>query len=55
MTQEVEPGTAVHLSHDPFGAGVDAFGSAVVMREGEACTHGVAVEFEAVGEAVQVG
>jgi hypothetical protein len=55
VVQEVEPGTGVHLSHDPLRAGVDAFGSAVVVGEGEAGVRGVAVEFEAVGEAVQVG
>lgn len=55
MAQKVEPGTAVHLPHDPLRAGVNALGPAVAVREGESGVHGVAVEFEAVGEAVQVG
>lgn len=55
MAEEVESGAAVHLAHDSFRAGVDAFGSAVVVREGEAGVHGVAGEFEAVGVTVQVG
>ncbi|WP_236051597.1 hypothetical protein [Nonomuraea cypriaca] len=44
MAQKVEPGTAVHLPHDPLRAGVHAFGPAVVVRKGEGGVHGVAVE-----------
>ena len=55
MTEEVESCASVHLSHDPLGSGVDALGPAVVVGQGEAGVHGGAVEFEAVGEAVQVG
>jgi hypothetical protein len=54
VAQKVEPGAAVHLPHDPLRTGVDAFGPAVAVREGEGGVHGVAVEFQAVGEAVQV-
>jgi hypothetical protein len=32
MLEQGEPGPAVHLSHDPFGSGVDARGAAVVVR-----------------------
>jgi len=38
MPEKVEARAAVHLPHDPFGAGVDAFGSAVVVRKGEAAS-----------------
>lgn len=31
MPEKVESGASVHLSHDPPGAGVDAFGVAVVL------------------------
>lgn len=55
MAQQGEPSSAVHLPRDPFGSGVNAFGAAVVVREGESGVDGGAVEFEAVGEGVQVG
>lgn len=55
MAEEVESGASVHLSHDPLGAGVDAFGAAVVVGQGEAGVHGGPVDFEAVGQAAQVG
>jgi hypothetical protein len=55
VAQEVEPSPAVHLPHDFLRSGVDAFGSAVVMRQGEAGVHCIAVEFESACEAVQVG
>ena len=55
MAEQGESGSAVHLSHDPFGSGVDALGAAVVVRVGEADVDGGAVEFEAVREGVQVG
>ena len=54
MAEQVEAGAAVHLAHDPFGFGVDAFGSAVVVRQGQAGVDGVAVLVEAAGEGVQV-
>ena len=47
MAEQREPGSAVHLSHDSLGAGVDALG--------EAGADGGAVESEAVREGVQVG
>ncbi len=52
MAEQGESGSAVHLPHDPLGAGVDAFGAAVVEREGECGVDGGAVEFQAVGEGV---
>jgi hypothetical protein len=54
VPEEVESCAAAHLSHDPLGSGVDAFGAAVAPGQGEAGVHGAAVEFEAVAEAVQV-
>lgn len=55
MPEKIESGASVHLSHDSFGAGVDAFGAAVVVAQGEAGVHGGPVDFEAVGETAQVG
>ncbi|GAA2941671.1 hypothetical protein GCM10010518_31000 [Kitasatospora cinereorecta] len=55
MAEQGEPGSAVHLSHDPFGSGVDALGAAVVVGAGEAGVDGGTVEFEAVREGMQVG
>ncbi len=55
MAEQREPGSAVHLSLDPFRSGVDALGAAVVVAEGESGVDGGAVEFEAVREGVQVG
>lgn len=55
MAQEVEPGPAVHLPHDSLGSGVDAFGPAILMGQGDAGVHSLAVEIETIGEAVQVG
>jgi hypothetical protein len=40
-----ESGSAVHLAHDPLGVGVDSFGTAVVVRQGQAGVDGGAVEF----------
>ena len=45
----------MHLTHDPFGFGVDSFGPAVVIREGQAGVDGIAVVVQAAGEGVQVG
>ncbi|MFD6189962.1 MULTISPECIES: hypothetical protein [unclassified Streptomyces] len=45
MAEEGEVSPSVHLPHDPFGAGVDAFGPPVVVREREAGVDGSAVEF----------
>jgi hypothetical protein len=55
VAEEVEARAAVHLSHDPFGAGVDAFGPSVVVREGEVGVDGCPVEFETVRKGVEVG
>ena len=44
----------MHLAHDSFGLGVDAFGSAVVVGQGHGGMDGGMVEFEAAGEGVQV-
>lgn len=55
MAEEGEPGSAVHLPHDPFGSRVHTFGAAVVVGESESGVDGGAVEFEAVREGVQVG
>ena len=54
MAKGVEFGAAVHLSHDPFRAGVDAFGPAVLVRQEESGIDGCAVELQSIGEAVQV-
>ncbi len=35
MAEEVESGASVHLPHDSLGAGVDAFGTAVVVAQSE--------------------
>lgn len=55
MAEQAEPGSAVHLPHDPLGSRVDTLGAAVVVRESESGVDGGAVEFEAVREGVQVG
>ena len=44
MAEEVESGAAMHLSHDPFRSGVDAFGAAVVVGQGEAGVDGCTVD-----------
>jgi hypothetical protein len=54
VAEQGEAGSAVHLAHDVFGFGVDAFGSAVVVGHGHGGVDGVVVEFEAAGEGVQV-
>jgi hypothetical protein len=55
VTEEIESGASVHLPHDPLGAGVDALDEAVVVRQREAGVRGSPVDFEAIGEAAQVG
>lgn len=54
MAEQGESGAAVHLAHDSFGFGVDAFGSAVVVGHGHRSLDGFVVEFQAAGEGVQV-
>jgi hypothetical protein len=44
VAQEAEARSAVHLSFDQLGLGVDAFGSAVVVFAGQGCVDGVLVE-----------
>lgn len=55
MAEECELGSAVHLPHDSLRLRVNAFSAAVVVRERKAGVDGGPVEFEAVGEGVQVG
>ncbi len=55
MAEKVESGAPVPLSPDPLGAGVDAFGVAVVVGQGEAGVHRGPVDFETVCETAQVG
>jgi hypothetical protein len=55
VAEQVETYAAVHLPHDPFGAGVDAFGPSAVVREGEADVDGCTVEFETVHKGVEAG
>ena len=55
MAEQGEPGSAVHLAHDPFGSCIGALGTAVVVREDEPGVDGGAVEFEPLSEGVQVG
>src|SRR5439155_20412031 len=52
VAEWVEAGSAVHLSHDPLGFGVDTFGSAVVVGQGQAGVDGVAVLSKPAGEGV---
>ena len=52
VAEKVESGASVHLSHDPLGAGVDAFGAAVVVRQGDGTVHSGPVDLETVGETV---
>lgn len=44
MAEEIEAGTSVHLSPDPLGAGVDAFGVAVAVGQGKAGVHDGSVD-----------
>jgi hypothetical protein len=55
VAEEGESGTPVHLALDHLGLGVDAFGAAVVVGEGERGGGSLDVQVEAAGEGVQVG
>jgi hypothetical protein len=52
VTEEIESCSSVHLPHDAFGSGIDAFGAPVVVGQREGGIDCRAVEFEAVGEGV---
>ncbi|MGI5490295.1 hypothetical protein [Microtetraspora malaysiensis] len=43
MTEQREAGPAVYLAHDPLGLGVHAFGAAVMERQGDGRSDGLAV------------
>ncbi|GGN30530.1 hypothetical protein GCM10011609_88380 [Lentzea pudingi] len=51
VAEKVESCASVHLSHDSLGADVDAFGSSVVVEQGDGTVHSGPVDFDAVGEA----
>jgi hypothetical protein len=55
VAEEGEVSASIHLAFDQLGFGVDAFGSAVVVRVGQGVVHGVTVLVEAAGEGVYVG
>ena len=46
MAEKVESGASVHLSHDPLGSGVDAFGATVVIGQGYGTVHCGPVDLE---------
>ena len=50
MAEKGEAGASVHLPFDHLGFGVDAFGAAVVVREGDSGGGGLDVQVEAAGE-----
>lgn len=54
VAEKGESCASVHLSHDPFSAGVDAFGAAVVVGQSKGGVHSGPVDFQAVGEAAQM-
>lgn len=51
VAEKIEACASMHLPHDPLGAGVDAFGAAVVVGLGDGTVHSGPVDLEAVGEA----
>ncbi len=55
MAEEGEAGPPVHLALNQLGFAVDAFGTTVVVRRGEAGVDCGAVLLEAPGEGMQVG
>lgn len=50
VAERREAGAAVHLAHDALGLGIHALGSAVVERQGDGRTDGVAVLVKAAAE-----
>ncbi len=55
VAEKSEPGAAVHLPLDHLGPGVNAFGAAVVVREGDTGGGGLDVQVKAAGKGVHAG